>query len=611
MENRFGFKDFVLVVLLVALLVSVWLAMIQYDRQWTTMQQMSAHLASQAQQLNQLNQAIKQGITSPAPTSQNPREADDNSFERIRDAQAMPGYAMGDWYIDVFGQTVGKLTPHISSDVYQSAIARYVMESLAQRDPVTLEWQPMLAKSWDISPDGLTITFEMRQDARFADGQPVTAKDVVFSYELIMNPKIDAPRSRAYYEKIQSVTAPSQYQVIFILREPYFLGFSICAGMEILPEHFYGQFTEEQFNASTGLLFGSGPYQLSVDPRQWKPGGGKIELIRNERYWGPRPAFDRLVWREMSDPTARLTSFRNGEVDRFGPSPEQYLALRDDKEVNAQAKRFEFETITSGYRYVGWNQQRDGQPSAFADKRVRQAMAMLANREEMAERLMVGLATVATGPFHPLGKQADPSIEPWPYDPAAAKALLKDAGWEDRDGDGIIENQQHQPFRFKLIYPAGSANYKQIAFYLKDAYARAGIAMEPDPLEWTIMIQRINDRQFDAITLGWGGTIESDPYQIFHSDQIALGGDNYVGYVNKDLDALIDAARVTVDDDERMKLWQQVHQILHIDQPYTFLFNRRSVLFIDRRIENVQRTAVGLNSPVEWFVPVDQQKWTR
>src|SRR5690606_31979118 len=116
----------------------------------------------------------------------------------------------------------------------------------------------------------------------------------------------------------------------------------------------------------------------------------------------------------------------------------------------------------------------------------------------------------------------------------------------------------------------------------------------PNPLEWTIMLQRVNDRNFDAITLGWGGAIESDPNQIFHSSQIE-GGDNYVSYRNEELDQLITEARATVDEDARQELWQRIHQILHEDQPYTFLFNSKAVVFLDDRFQNVQVTPVGLS----------------
>ncbi|MBN4060941.1 peptide-binding protein, partial [bacterium AH-315-I18] len=530
-------------------------------------------------------------------------------FARVRAPMHNKDYATGDWVIFPFGQTVSKLTPLISSDVYQSVVAENVMESLAVRDPDTLDWKPMLAKRWTVSDDGLTIIFKLREGVTFSDGEPFTADDIVFSYNWIMNPKVAAPRDRAYYDKVKSVTANGPHQVTFILAEPYFKGFDICAGMTILAKHFYSQFTEAQFNESTGLLFGSGPYKLSVDPTTWKPGQGKIELIRNDKYWGVSPALDRVVYREILDDNARLVAFRNGELDRYGPTPEQYVALKKDKQLNKDKNVFEFETISGGYRYIAWNQMLDGKPTAFADKRVRQAMTMLTNRQQMSKNLMVGLATPCSGPFHRMGKQANPDVTLWPYDSQQAIALLKQAGYEDRDGDGVIESAKGKPLTFKLIYPASSENYKQMAFYLKDAYARAGIAMEPDPLEWSIMIQRINQRQFDAMTLGWSGSVEGDPNQIFHSNMVADGGDNYTHYINKDLDKLIDEARVTMDQDARMKLWHQVHNILHEDQPYTFLWTTRAVLYMDKRLQNVQRVKTGINSLSEWYVPRAMQRW--
>ena len=486
-----------------------------------------------------------------------------------------------------------------------------MLQSLAQRDPQTLEWKSLIAKSWRISDDGLSIQFELNQNVRFSDGHPLTAGDVIYTYDLIMNPKIAAPRSRAYFEKIDSVRQEGDYTVIFTLKEPYFKGFETCAGMSIMAKHFYSQFSPEEFNEMPGLLFGCGPYVLSVDPVQWKPGSGKIELLPNERYWGPTPSFSRVVYREILDDTARLTTFTNGDIDRYSATPEQYLTLKDDEVVNSKAKLYEYETILGGYRYVAWNQKREGQDTWFADRRVRQAMTMLTDRKQLCKRLMVGLATPTTGPFHHLGGQVSPHVQGWQYDPPRAIKLLKDAGFDDRDGDGVIEGPNGKPFRFKLIYPASSANYQQMALFLKDEYARAGVQLEPDPLEWTIMIQRIQQRDFDAMTLGWSGSIEGDPYQIFHSSQVSDGGDNYTHYINADLDEAIAQARVTMDEAKRMALWHRCHEILHEDQPYTFLFTTKAVTFVDKRIHNVLLTTLGLNPLLEWYVPRGQQRWTQ
>lgn len=612
MENRFGFRDLITSALLVVLIVSVWLAMKQYGRQWEKLREINASLVDQKQELRRIRDLLGRGlqVSAPGPDSGGTYDGRD-AFDRIRKAQALPDYARGDWLVRAFGVAVGKLTPLVSSDVYQRIVENRILEPLAQRDPKTLEWKPLIARTWQVSEDGLTITFDLRRDVRFSDGEPVRADDVVFTYNLIMNPKIAAPRDRAYYERVLSVKSDGDFRVVFTLREPYFKSFEICAGLNVMPEHFYGQFTEEQYNEMPGLLMGSGPYVLTVDPREWRPGSGAVEVVRNEGYWGVQPAFDRLVFQEITDDTARLTTFTNDEIDQYGPTPEQYLSLKDDEALRSRAELYEYEPITSGYRYIAWNQRRADKPTRFADRRVRQALTMLTNRGEMCERLMVGLATISTGPFHRKGTQADPTVVPWPYDPDLAISLLTEVGFKDRDGDGVIEDPNGDPFQFKLIYPASSANYHQMALYLKDAYARAGIVLEPDPLEWTIMLQRIDSRDFDAMTLGWSGTIEGDPNQIFHSSQVGEGGDNYIHLVNPELDACIDEARFTLDQDKRMKLWHKVHRILHEEQPYTFLFTQRSVMFIDRRVRNVRLTNLGLTSELEWFVPIEMQKWTQ
>ncbi|MEM0915805.1 MAG: ABC transporter substrate-binding protein, partial [Planctomycetota bacterium] len=173
-----------------------------------------------------------------------------------------------------------------------------------------------------------------------------------------------------------------------------------------------------------------------------------------------------------------------------------------------------------------------------------------------------------------------------------------------------LESEAGEPLRFKLVYPSGNPGYQQMVLFLKDAYARAGVDLVPDPLEWTIMLQRINDRNFQAISLGWGGVVESDPKQIFHSASIEGGGDNYIGYRNPELDTIIDEARVTVDADKRRALWHEAHRILHEDQPYTFLFTSKSVVYIDKRFRNVEVTKLGLNGRTEYFVPADEQLYS-
>ncbi len=181
------------------------------------------------------------------------------------------------------------------------------------------------------------------------------------------------------------------------------------------------------------------------------------------------------------------------------------------------------------------------------------------------------------------------------------------------NGDGIIEDPSGTPFEFELVYFQGNEDTKRIILFLKDLYASAGILMKPKATEWSVMLDLLGKRDFDAISLGWSSGIETDIYQMFHGKQVENNGDNFIHYKNPELNKLIDEARVTVDEEKRMPIWQQAENIMFQDQPYTFLMRRKTMAFIDNRMKNVTITKMGLNSasvPVEWYVPKTQQKYS-
>lgn len=645
MDNRINVKDLILILLVLLVAGMVGLSMVQKDRQWHKLQSALEIMDSQRvavdsyqrelAQLRRDNTELRQGVEqmtssvqslvevlsrARAEGEQGPslgegaggigdisfgsNEADDETFYRVAGLRDQPDFAEGDYFIDAFAATVKNLTPYISGDIYASRISEYVLDTLVTVDPITLEHKPWVAKSWEISEDGLTLVFHLRNDVVFADGEPLDANDVVFTYEWVMNPKVAAPRTRSYFEKFESVKALDNHTVEVKFREPYFNALTV-AGMylQILPEHWVKQFTEEEYNQKPGLMFGSGPYKLAIDPKQWEPGSQKIELVRNENYWGPRPALDKVIWREILEDSARLAEFRNREIDRFTMPPSMYRTLATDEQLRRQADLYEYEYVSSGYLYVGWNQLKNGRPTAFADQRVRQAMTLLIDRSAICSRVYDNLATPATGPFHPLGWQADPTIEPWPYDPAKAKALLEQAGYIDRDGNGVRESENGVPLSFEFIYSAGSAESEQMALMMKEAMRQAGVEMLLNKLDWPIMQQKLDDRVFDAIMLGWGGAVESDVYQMFHSSQTTDGGDNYISHISPELDKLIEQARTTVDREECQRLWWEVHARLHQEQPYTFLTNRKAIMYMDKRLRNVEITNIGANNAWEYYVP--------
>ncbi len=625
MERRFTVKDFSNFIFLSLLAVMILLTMYMVDRQWNKMAQMERVMQEQADSMRELrilvrsvDKRIQSGsVNSGSSTSHQATLGDDipGAFRRAKIAADQPDFQEGDWHVQAFGLNLKTITPLVSSDVYASNVQRYVLESLLMRDPDTLEWAGLIARSWEVSDDGLTLTFKLRKDVVFSDGQPLTSDDVVFTFDFIMNETIAAPRARAYFEKMKSVTASDEHTVSFEFKEPYFNALSLAGSMSIMARHFYDPYLEEPetFNQSKGLLLGSGPYRLQ-DPKGWTPDLGMVELERNPRYWGPiLPAFDRLLWKVIENDSARLTTFRNGEIDIYGARPREYKTLLDDPELSARTQNFEYMSPTAGYSYIGWNQGSVDKPSRFADKRVRQAMTYLTDRERIIDEIMLGYGEVAISPFNPRSHQHNKALSARDYNPEKAKALLKEVGYEDRNGDGVLEDANGEPFEFGLVYFQGNEDTKRIVLFLKDLYAGAGILLHPKPTEWSVMLDLLGKRNFDAITLGWSSGVETDIFQMFHGSQTDNGGDNFVGNKNPELDKLIDAARATVDEAERMPLWQQSEAIMHDDQPYTFLMRRKTMAFIDKRIHNIEQTQLGLNSgfvPVEWYVPLEMQKYS-
>ena len=624
MNQRFGKRDLVLYLFMVAILASVWLAMVQIDRQWLFIAQTQDKIDNQTRDIADLRRQIRRGGTatsSASETTSNGQLPDSwRGFARAQAATQKDDYASGDWLVNSFASQVPTLTPYMSGDAYASRVQEWVLDSLITQDPETLEWLPLVAESWQTSDDGLKVTYKIRDGVVFSDGEPLTAADVVFSWRMIMDQRIAAPRARAYFSRIVDVTAEGNY-VSFIFEEPYFASFQLSGTMGILPEHFYGKYLEsvsaaEDFNTSTGLLMGSGPYRLE-SPTDWKP-GDLIELVRNERYWGWVAApFERRIWKTISSDAAQLTEFKNGGIDVYGARPLEYRDLIKDERITSRAEPFEYFSPVGGYTYIGWNNKRPDGESLFSDRRVREAMTYLTDRQRIAEEVLLGYGVPINGPFNPFGPQANPQLATRSFDPEKARQLLAEAGFKDRDGDGVLESASGKPFSFKLTYPAASDTYKRIILLLKDLYVRAGILMEPEPVDWPVLITRLNSKNFDAVSLGWTGDLEIDVYQNMHSSQTEPGGDNFVNYVNPELDGLIEAARTEMDEEKRMGLWHKVHGILWSEQPYTYLFRSKSLVFIDKRIKNVKiETATGLNSggrlgvPLEWYVPDAQQKYT-
>lgn len=647
MQKRLTTRDTILYTLLAVMTLLLVLLMYQIDRQWNKLNEMQIAVSEQAKDVQGVRSSVsglqrsfdgvaasvariesmpaaistvavdkKQLSGQPvAQTIGNAGKAEvPSAFQRAYDATQQSDYSQGDWKVNFFASTVKTISPLVSSDAYAAEVQENVLESLLIRNPETLEWSGLIAKDWVVSDDGLTITFNLHDNVRFSDGVSLTAEDVAFTYSFIMNEAIKAPGERAFYEKIASVTAVSPYQVSFVFKEPYFQALGAAGGLPILAKHFYQEYMDkaEEFNQSKGLLLGSGPYRLA-DPKSWTSDQGAIELVRNSRYWGAvQPSFDKLVWKVIQNDSARLTTYRNGDIDLYTARPVEYDQLLEDKQIQEKSQNLEYMSPVAGYSYIGWNQQKGEEKSKFADKRVRQAMTYLTDRDTIIRDIYRGYAEVAISPFSPRSKQHDPELKPRQANVEKAKLLLKEAGFEDRNNDGLLEDEKGELLSFKLMYAQSSDDTKNLVLLLKDMFAKAGVQLIPDPTEWSVMLERLDQKNFDATVLGWSSGLETDIYQMFHSSQTKTNGNNFINYKSPALDALIDEARVIVDEDKRMAVWKKAEAVFHDEQPYTFLLRRKSLVFVDKRIQNLELTNIGLNHniyPLEIYVPKSLQKY--
>lgn len=638
MENRFGFRDFIFVILLVAIIVMIFLKMVQDNRHMDELAKISDRLVGQTRDLqankellDRIRAVLVAGAGSNATgnggggvdpdraaslLSDDPYEFTETPqgdlFYGIKKAREHEDYARGDWFVDNFSAIPPKLNELTAQDVYSRVVYSRVMEPLCDYDIHHVKLTPLLAESWETAEDGMSTVFKIRKNITFSNGDPLTADDVVYTYEQTMNSNITDGRTREYYRNLVACEKIDDYTVRFRYGKVHYENFLRAASIKIHSREFLSEYSDEQIRQHPALLMGTGPYRLP-DAKQYTP-GEPITLMRNERYWGVPGPWERMIFNVIEKESTELIAFKNGELDLFAPLPEQHEQMLNDNSLVERTNHHVYEHIRTGYSYIAWNQKRVGETTVFADKRVRQAMTMLIDRERLVREVWLGYARVATGPFHHLGPQHNPDVEAWPYDPQRGVELLKTAGFSVRN-DGRLIKPDGEPFDVELTYPSGSDFYTKIVLALKDNFARVGINLKQTPLKWPVLLEKLTNKDFDAITLGWGaGGIEGDIEQMFHTRTIKEG-DNRNNYSNPELDRLIEKAHVTLDEEKRMAIWRQCHAILHEDQPYTFMFRPQVRLWLDKRIKNVQRIPVfGVNYvstwsvPLEWYVPIEEQE---
>ncbi len=504
-----------------------------------------------------------------------------------------------------------------SSDSTSTAFQRQVYESMGERDMADPSiWKPALAESWTFDEETLTWTIKLREgvmwhsitrpDDTVIEPEEFTAKDVKFTFDCILNPFTEAAHVRSYFtdETIEGddkskivVETPGKYEVVIRWLKPYFMHDTFTLGQGIIPRHVYGNDAKGEpisfdyrskefadgFNKhwANSTMCGTGPMIF----KEWNK-SDHVSLERNPNYWGTPFYFSHINYRYIKNPNTARQKVLQNELDWAGfTEKNQYLeAKTHDAVVGGKVVLKEYQSTS--YRYLGWNTKRD----VFNDAKVRTALSHAVPVQAFIDDVFYGLARRVNGPFVPDGPFSSPNVKEIPFDLDKAKALLAEAGWEDSNESGTVDKMidgKLVEFKFDLMIFSDAPSFKTMAEIVQENFRKIGVEVTITPTKWALMLQNLRKKDFDATILGWSADWKGDPYQIWHGSQAdEPESSNSIGYKNPEVDALIDKLRVTVNEEDQIEIYHQIHEKIFADQPYTFLFAEKTTAGLDARIEN-------------------------
>lgn len=487
------------------------------------------------------------------------------------------------------------LIPILATDSASHSVAALIYNGLLKYDK-NLNLVGDLAYKWEISADKKVITFHLRKGIKWHDGAVFTAKDVKFTYETI----IDNNTPTAYdsdFRIIDKVETPDDYTVKIYYKYPYAPALSSWT-VNILPEHKLKGVPITKSDLQRAPI-GTGPYKF----KEWKS-GHSITLEANENYYEGRPNIDRYTMKIIPDTSTMFLELLNKNIDLMGLSPLQFSKQTDNPRFVEQYNKYNY--LSNSYTYIGYNLKN----KFFQDKRVRQALSYATPKEDIIKGVLFGLGEPADGPFKPGTIWYTDNVTKYKYDLEKAKQLLRDAGFEDKNGDGILE-KDGTPFSFTITTNQGNTTRSSIAEILQHSWKKIGVKVEIRILEWaTFITEYINKRNFDVVILGWTIPMEPDPYDVWHSSRCEGKNLNFICYQNKEVDTLIEQGRIEFDIEKRKQIYHKIAQILADDQPYTFLYYPKALIALHKRFKNVEEAPAGImHNFIDWYVEKDQRRY--
>jgi ABC-type transport system substrate-binding protein len=521
-----------------------------------------------------------------------------------------------------------RLNPLLTNSNYSNTVLANIFSYLLDLDPLTLEVQPRLAVSrpeiqqLEEGPyaGGVSYTFEIQPEAAWDNGSPVTAEDFIFTLKAVFNPKVPATIFRVYLSFIKAVEVdpdnPKRFTVFS--DKQYIIGEEVIGNaIPLMPAYHYDPdglladiplsdlldqekakalaasnpnlqafadaFSQTRFSREPEGVTGSGPYRLA----SWET-GQKIRLERKKDWWGDKVAQDNdmlkaypeaLVFRPISDPNTAVAAVKDGQIDVMANvPPKQFQELQATEFVKEQFNFHSPSSLVHTFIYVNTRLKK------LSDKKVRQALAYALNVDEIINTVFSGLAVPSTGPVHPSFSYYNDEIEPIPYNPERARALLEEAGWTDSNDNGIVDKEidgERRELSLEYNYTAGRDISQNVALLLKESAKQAGIEITLNPQEHSVNIENLKRRDFELV--GGAKSIQPvpwEPKQDFHSE-----GDDRTGFASPETDAMIDRIQSTFDKAKRKEMYLELQEILHEEMPIIPMIIPKGRLIIHERFE--------------------------
>ncbi|HNI02567.1 MAG TPA: ABC transporter substrate-binding protein [Chitinophagales bacterium] len=524
----------------------------------------------------------------------------------------------------------------VSDAVTNNYIAPYIFQTLINFDYKTLELVPVLATEVPkVLEKGnlLEVTFNIRPEATWNNGSPITAKDVAFSIKAVMAPKANTVHIQSACDFIKSIiTYPEDSRKITFICDRYMeLLTAFPYEIEILPEYIFDpknilrKYSFEQLKNATEqtknakdidefvklfnsdkaardetMMQGSGAYKLAAFQT-----GQRVILERKKDWWGDKMNkinhhFEmypkRLIYEVINDFNTAFTALKNEQLDFMYSTPiKPYIDLDNSSKFT---KNFiKSNPVMFGYQCIGMNHK----DPILKDQNVRLALAYLTNIDQMIEKVFYNMAERTVASIQPHTEYYNDTIKPYPFDPKKAGQLLKDAGWADTDDDGILDkviDGKKIKFELKYCYNSGNPIREMIGLLIQKSYKQAGVNIIVQPLDWSLYLNELQKHNVQLWYQGWVAAPGlSDDKQIYHTSS-AIDGSNYMSYGNATTDKLLDEIRLEMDKNKRIELVKKWQLIQHEELPYIYLYVQKYRNIIHKRFKGVIESSVY---PGIWF----------